>query len=175
MAVPTLSLFKIGDMARGERSRRLLFTGDTTDHSLIIGSHGNSTIKADGVFDLSGIVYSPKYRLTIFLNGNGHIALRGICHSVIIRRMNGHATLDLRELVCRELMCMSVKDNCTILAGRVRTVPEANLSGNAVLVLTEKPLILHSNASGHARVVFRANGTPDHTFEPAFSKNENLQ
>jgi hypothetical protein len=134
--------------------QRLLFSGTSKDDSILIGNHGNALIRADGRFDLSGIVYSPKYTLTLDIKGEGVICLRGICHRIVVRKMIGSARLDLSQVACKELTCLSITDDSVIITGRVRTISNASLSGNAMLLLTEKPVIFNQRISDKARTVF---------------------
>ena len=61
------------------------FSGETKREDLLIGSHGNADIRVTGNFQLSGIVYCPKYTVTMNIKGDGKIALRGKCYRIVIR------------------------------------------------------------------------------------------
>jgi hypothetical protein len=129
------------------------FKGETKDDSILIGSHGDASISIDGSFELSGIVYCPKYTVTVTIEGNGIVAFRGICNRIVIKKMSGNATLDLRDLTCKELRCESVKKKSKIYAGKTRVVTRANLFDDAVLHLSDKPLITSAVTSGSSRII----------------------
>lgn len=135
------------------RKQHFIFKGDTRDDALLIGSHGDASILIRGNFELSGIVYCPKYTLTLTIDGTGTVAFRGICNRVVIKRMSGSAIFDLRDLTCKELRCESVKKNSKVLAGKTRVVSKANLFDDAILQLTDKPLITSASLSGKARII----------------------
>lgn len=140
-------------MAAG-RKQQFIFKGDVKEDSILIGSHGDAVMTIDGNFDLSGIVYCPKYTLTLSITGNGTIAFRGIANRIIIRKMSGECTLDLRDLTCKELRCESIRKKSRILAGKTRVVTRANLADDAVLQLSDRPLITSSVTSGNAQIIF---------------------
>jgi hypothetical protein len=81
-----------------EKKIKLLYTGDVQQDDLLIGSHGHTDIKIDGNFDISGIVYCPKYTVTMNIKGHGRLSLRGKCDRIIIKKMQGNCTLDLTEV-----------------------------------------------------------------------------
>lgn len=132
------------------RAQKVIYTGSAKDDSILIGSHGHTLFKGDGDLDLSGIIYSPKFDVTFDLKGSGVVALRGICNRVIIRRIAGTCKLDITQLVCKEMICHMAKNEAVVITGKVRVV-SAFLTDNAVLHLTEKPVILKSKISGSAR------------------------
>ncbi len=145
-------------MAAGKK-QRFTFTGETRDHSILIGSHGDATVVIEGDFDISGIVYCPKYTLQLSIKGNGTIAFRGICNRVIIKKMSGNCSLDMRDLTCKELQCESVKKKSKILAGKTRVVTRANLFDDAILQLTDRPLITSSITSGNSQILHDSSDT----------------
>jgi hypothetical protein len=129
------------------------FRGEIKDDSILIGSHGDASIAIDGTFELSGIIYCPKYTVTLTIDGTGNIAFRGICNRLVIKKMSGNATLDLGDMTCKELRCESVRKKSKIFAGKTRIVTKANLSDEAVLHLTDKPLITSAVVSGSSRIM----------------------
>jgi hypothetical protein len=137
----------------GARKQQFIFKGDTKDDSVLIGSHGDTNVSVDGSFEISGIVYCPKYALTLSIVGNGTISFRGICNRIIIKKMTGDCTLDLRDLTCKELRCESVRKKSKIIAGKTRVVTRANLYDDAILQLVDRPLITSSLISGNAQLV----------------------
>ena len=130
------------------------FKGEIKDDSVLIGSHGDAKVVIEGSFDLSGIVYCPKYTLTLVIEGKGMIALRGICNRIVIKKMSGECTLDLRDLTCKELRCESLRKKSRILAGKARVITKANLFDEAILQLTERPLITSSVTSGDSQIMY---------------------
>lgn len=139
-------------MAAGKR-QQFNFKGDSKDDSVLIGSHGDTTVIVAGNFEISGIVYCPKYTLTLSINGNGTIAFRGICNRIVIKKMSGNCSLDLRDLTCKELRCESVRKKSKIFAGKTRVVTKANLYDDAVLQFSDRPLITSSLASGNSQLI----------------------
>ena len=135
------------------KKQHFSFTGDVRDDSILIGSHGDAKVKINGSFELSGIVYCPKYTLTLSIEGTGSIALRGICDRIIIKKMSGDCTLDLRDLTCKELRCEAVRKKSRILAGKTRVVTKANLFDEAVLQISERSLITSFVTSGASQIV----------------------
>ena len=135
------------------KKQNFSFKGDIKDDSILIGSHGDAKVVIEGSFELSGIVYCPKYTLTLLIEGNGAIALRGICNRVVIKKMSGECVLDLRDLTCKELRCESIRKKSKILAGKTRVVTRANLFDEAILQLSERPLITSFATSGDSQIV----------------------
>ena len=138
------------------RKQRFVYKGSVSDDSLLIGSHGDAVLSVEGTFNLSGIIYCPKYTVTITIKGNGKIALRGKCNKVIIKRMNGKCTLDLSEVTCRELRCECIGGQSTVFTGKTRLISQANLTDDAELHVTTRRLITNSFISGSSRIVRRA-------------------
>lgn len=135
------------------KKRHFLFKGEIKDDSILIGSHGDAVVKIEGTFDLSGIVYCPKYKLILSIEGNGVITFRGICNQIVIRKMSGNCTLDLRDLTAKELRCESVRKKSRIIAGKTRVVTKANLFDEAILHLSDRPLITSFATSGNAQIL----------------------
>lgn len=139
-------------MAVGKK-QQFVFKGDVKEDSILIGSHGDAMVIIDGNFDLSGIVYCPKYTLTLSITGNGVIAFRGITNRIIVKKMSGDCTLDLRDLTCKELRCESLRKKARILAGKTRVVTRANLADDALLQLSDRPLITSSITAGNSQII----------------------
>lgn len=135
------------------KKQQFSFKGEIKDDSLLVGSHGDAIIKVDGTFELSGIVYCPKYTVTLSIEGDGNIALRGICNRLIIKKISGTCTLDLRDLTTKELRCESVRQKAKILAGKTRVVTRANLSDDAVLHLLNSPLITSAVTTDNSQII----------------------
>ncbi len=141
-------------MSKGKK-QKFEYKGKVNDDSIIIGSHGDASVKIDGTFDLSGIIYCPKYTVTLSIKGTGRVAFRGKCHRVIIKKMKGDCVLDLSELTCRELQCQSLRQNASVIAGKTRVVTQANLADEAVLQFDFKPLITNAYVADNARILHK--------------------
>jgi len=135
------------------KRRKFDFSGHAVDHSIVIGNHGNASFKAEGDFDLSGIIYNPRNTVTFRINGDGHMAFRGKCHRIVIKKMMGNCTLDLTEVVCQELQCENIGERATIITGKVRSISHAFLKDDATLHLSATPVVLNYSSSGNSKVV----------------------
>lgn len=132
---------------------KLVFTGEVQQDDLLIGSHGDTDIKISGNFHISGIVYCPKYTITMTIKGDGRLALRGKCDRIIIKRMQGSCTLDLSEVTYKELHCQSLQDRSVVIAGNARAITPAILSDDATLHVHERQLIFNPVTSGNSRIL----------------------
>lgn len=132
---------------------KLEFIGDVEQNDILIGSHGNTDLKINGNFKLSGIIYCPKYDVTLNIKGNGRISFRGKCHRIIIASMQGDCTLDLTGVTYSELQCQSLKGRASVLAGNTRAITPAILSDEAVLHVRERQLIFSPRTTGNAKIV----------------------
>jgi hypothetical protein len=141
------------------KKQRFSFT-DHKDDSVLIGSHGNAVVHIEGTVDISGIIYCPKYTVTIRIKGTGKVTFRGICNRIIVNKMRGTCTLDLRDLTSKEVRLESIQDKSMILTGKTRVISQANLMDDAVLHIGENPLITSSFVSGSSRIIHRSL-TPD--------------
>jgi hypothetical protein len=135
------------------RKQRFAFVGDLRDDSILIGSHGDAVVQIEGNFDLSGIIYCPKYTITLTIKGDGKAVFRGKCNRIIIKRMEGNCTLDLSDVTCKELRCELLRDQAVVITGKTRVISQAHLADEAVLHIAEKPLITRSYVSGSSRIV----------------------
>jgi hypothetical protein len=140
------------------KKQHFSFKGESKDDSILIGSHGDANVKIDGTFELSGIVYCPKYTLTLSIEGNGTIALRGICNRVVIKKMSGDCTLNLSDLTCKELRCEFIRKKSRVVAGKTRVVTKANLFDEAILQLSDRPLITSFATSGNSQIIHDDSG-----------------
>jgi hypothetical protein len=134
------------------RKQQFLFKGETKDDSILVGNYGDAAVNVEGTFELSGIIYCPKYTITLSIEGSGTIALRGICNKIVIKKMSGDCTLDLHDLTCKELRCESIKKKSKIRAGKTRVVTRADLFDDAILYLSDKPLVTSARTSGNAQI-----------------------
>lgn len=138
------------------RKQRFVFKGDLKDDSILIGSHGDANVQVEGTFDLSGIIYCPKYTVTITVRGDGKVAFRGKCSRIIVKDMSGSCTLDLSDVTAKELRFESVRDQAVIITGKTRVISRAHLADEAILYIAEKPLITSLLVSGNSKIVYRA-------------------
>jgi hypothetical protein len=144
-----------------ERAKKQKFSfTDLKDDSVLIGSHGDAMLHIAGTVEISGIIYCPKYTITIQIKGDGRVAFRGICSRIVVKKMRGNCTLDLRELTCKELRLESIQDQSMIITGKTRIISQANLTDEAILHIAEKSLITSSVMSGSSKIIHRAL-TPD--------------
>lgn len=128
------------------------FFGDRHDQDILIGSHGNTKLRVKGNFSLSGVIYAPKYKVVFSIEGKGKVVFRGICHTIIIKKMSGDCLLDLSQVTCKEMQCVSLRKKATVISGKVRSLSTASLHDNATLHLNEKPLILNFSAADNSRI-----------------------
>jgi hypothetical protein len=142
---------------KGRKKRvKLQFTGNVHRDDVLIGSHGNTDIKARGNFVISGIVYCPKFTITLDIKGSGRISFRGKCDRIIIKKMQGDCTLDLSEVTYKELHCESLQDKSVVIAGKARAITPAILADEAVLHVDERQLIFNPVTSGNSKIIKRA-------------------
>lgn len=131
----------------------LLLEGNVRQDDLLIGSHGDTDVSIRGNFELSGIVYGPKYTVTLIINGDGKISFRGKCYRIIIKKMQGDCTLDLSDLTCKELRCDALKGRAVVIAGKARAITPAILSDDATLQVQGGQLLFNPVTSGNARIL----------------------
>lgn len=150
---------------RGRKKKiKLAFTGEVNQDDILIGSHGNTDIDIKGSFQLSGIIYCPKYTVTLSIHGSGRIAFRGKCYRIIIKKMEGDCTLDLTEVTYKELHCQGLKGRSVVIAGNTRAITPAILSDDAVLHVTGHQLIFNPVTSGNAKIVTVNGGNVEEQF-----------
>lgn len=145
-------------MKKAERKKKvsLVIKGNVEQDDLLIGSHGNTDIKIIGNFQLSGIIYSPKYTVTLTIKGNGRISFRGKCYRIIIRKMQGDCSLDLTDVTYKELQCESLQDRSVVIAGNTRAITPAILSDDATLHVRDGQLIFNPVTSGNSKILSTA-------------------
>jgi hypothetical protein len=140
-------------MKAKKKKIKLDFTGEVDRDDILIGSHGNTDIKIKGNFKLSGIIYCPKYTVTLDINGDGRISFRGKCHRVVIRSMKGNCMLDLTDLTYKELHCQSLKGKANVMAGNARAITPAILADEAILHVHEYQLIFNPVTAGNSKIL----------------------
>lgn len=140
-------------MKSRKKKVKLAFTGDVKHDDLLIGSHGNTDIKVQGNFQLSGIIYCPKYTVTLDIKGDGRIAFRGKCYRIVIRKMRGDCTLDLSDVTYKELHCHALQGKSIVIAGKARAITPAILSDEAILHVNANQLIFNPVTSDNAKIL----------------------
>ena len=138
---------------RKKKKVKLVLEGDVRQDDLLIGSHGDTDIKVKGNFQLSGIIYCPKYTVTLNIKGDGRISFRGKCHSIIIKKIKGDCTLDLSEVTYKELQCVSLQGKSVVMAGNARAITPAILADDATLHVHERQLIFNPVITGNSRIL----------------------
>lgn len=151
-------------MKRRNKKIKMEFTGNVEQTDLLIGSHGNTDIKVKGEFKLSGIIYCPKYTVTLDIKGDGKISFRGKCYRIVIKKMQGDCTLDLTDVTYKELHCQSLKGKSIVLAGNTRAITPAILADEAVLHVNERQLIFNPITSGNSRIVTMTSAGAEEAF-----------
>ena len=134
------------------KRRKIRYVGEHVDDSLLISNHGNVQFVAEGKFDLSGLMYCPRYEVEFSVSGRGNISFRGACKKMIIKSISGDCVLDLSEVVCKEIQCRMVKGKSIVLIGPTKLISQANLEGEAVLQYKGKPLITSCSLKQSARM-----------------------
>lgn len=139
--------------SRKKRKVKIELSGDVKQDDLLIGSHGDTDIKIKGNFEITGIIYSPKYTVTFEIKGDGRLSFRGKCHRIIITKMQGNCLLDLTEVTYKELHCRSLQDKSVVIAGNTRAITPAILSDEAILHVKQRQLIFNPVTSGNSRIL----------------------
>ena len=67
--------------------RKISYMGEHKDHSLVIGNYGDVQFVAEGKFELSGLMYCPRYMVEFSVSGQGTIAFRGACRKLVIKNI----------------------------------------------------------------------------------------
>ena len=132
--------------------RRIRYTGEHKDESILISNHGNVSFIAEGKFVLSGLMYCPRYTVEFMVSGQGTISLRGACKKLIIKNIAGNCLLDLSEVVCREVYCKSASGKSIILVGSTKLIGQANLEEEAILQYKGRPLVTSCTLKQSARM-----------------------
>lgn len=115
------------------KKRKIRYIGEHEDDSLLISNHGDVQLVAEGKFDLSGLIYCPRYSVEFRVSGRGTISFRGVCKKLIIKNITGDCLLDLSEVVCKEVYCKLAKGKSIILIEPTKLISQANLEEEAIL------------------------------------------
>ena len=133
-------------------SRNFEFIGTHKDDSLVIGNYGDAKVVAKGNFDLSGLVYCSKNTVEISVEGEGEIALRGVCKRVLIRGVRGNTVLDLSQLTSKFIWCESVKDNAVIKLGPTKIIELISLDNEAAVHYDGKAVLMNYALRGNSKI-----------------------
>lgn len=134
------------------KRRKISYRGEHKDESLLIGNYGDVHFVAEGKFQLSGLMYCPRYTVEFNVSGQGTISFRGACRRLVIKNISGDCLLDLSEVVCKEVHCKSAKGKSILLVGPTKLISLANLSEDAMLQYKGKPLITNCSLKESARI-----------------------
>jgi hypothetical protein len=133
------------------KSRKIEFTGDHKNDSLLIGNHGDVQFIANGTFDLSGMIYS-KRTVEFTLVGSGFIRFTGFCKRIIIHLVKGDCVLDLSEVSSKEVCCFSLRDRSKIMLGPTKVITRANVQDEAIFNYSSNALVRSYSVVGRARL-----------------------
>ncbi len=133
-------------------SRILEFIGTHQSDSILLGDYGDAKITAIGDFELSGIVLCRKNTLEIYMEGNGIISLQGRCKTLLIRNISGDCTLDLTNLACKKVQCLSATGKSTILLGRTRVIERLVMCNDAYMRYPGRAVLNSYSLSDNARM-----------------------
>ncbi len=123
--------------------RNIQFIGDQKNDSILIGNYGDAKITAIGNFDLSGLIFCRRSTVEFDLAGDGVARFKGICKQLVINRIEGNCTLDLRELSCQIVRCEVVKGKSVIILGKVRTLELISVEDESSVKYEGGPLIIN--------------------------------
>ena len=138
------------NLSRPHKSK-MIFDGDHTSHSLLIGNFGDVEFLAKGSFDLSGMIYS-KNTIEFTVVGNGNIKFHGFCKKLVIHLVKGDCTLDFSKLSTKEVICVSLRDKSKTIIGPTKVITRANLQDEAVFQYQSKPQLQDYSVVGKARI-----------------------
>ena len=133
-------------------SRNFEFIGDHTVDSIVLGNYADAKITAKGNFFLSGIIYCKKHTVEISLDGVGTVSFTGVCRNFVIRSMVGNCTLDLSNLACETVRCLSAKGESVIILGYTKVIEELNLDNNASLKYSGRPVMASFRLDGNSKI-----------------------
>jgi hypothetical protein len=138
------------NVAKNKRSK-MVFDGDHTSDSLMIGNYGDVEILARGSFNLSGMIYS-KNTVELTVVGTGNIRFHGYCKKLIIHLVKGECTLDLSKLSSREVLCVSLRDKSKTMIGPTKIITRANVQDEAIFQYSSKPVLQDYSIVGNAKI-----------------------
>ncbi len=132
------------------KSRKLRYTGVVETDSIFVSNHGNVSMFMNGTFNASGMIYCPKYTVCLELTGSGLVSFHGVCQRMEIR-IKGNCVLDLTQMDVGEAWC-EAHDATKIVTGPTKVISKVELHDSAILVLTQKTLVIHAIKLGTSRI-----------------------
>jgi hypothetical protein len=130
---------------------KMSFEGDHKSDSLLIGNFGDVEFVANGIFDLSGIIFSKK-TVEFTVIGTGNIRFRGFCKKLIIHLVKGECILDLSELSSKEVVCFSLRDKSKTMVGPTKIITRANVQDEAIFKYAQSGWLRDYSIVGNAKI-----------------------
>jgi len=131
--------------------RNLEFVGEHQTDSIVLGNYGDAKVTAKGNFQLSGIVLCRKNTFEIDMEGIGTISFKGRCDNLIIHKISGECTLDLSDLACRSMKCLSATGKSTIILGRTKVIEQLIIGNDTMVRYKGKPILENHSITDNAR------------------------
>jgi hypothetical protein len=132
-------------------ARNLKFIGYNKSDSIVLGNCGNASLVARGTFQLSGVVFCRQNNFEIDIDGKGSISFKGRCRNLIISSISGECTLDLTDVACRSVTCLSASGKSTILLGRTQIIKQMVIGNDTIVRYKGKPKLVEHLITGNAR------------------------
>ena len=132
-------------------SRNLKFIGYNKNDSIVLGNYGDASVIARGTFQLSGIVLCRKSTFEIDIDGKGMVSFKGRCKNLVIRNISGDCTVNLSDLACRSVKCLSASGKSTILLGRTRVIEQLVISNDTIVLYKGKPRLENYSITENAK------------------------
>jgi len=132
-------------------ARNLKFIGYNKSDSIVLGNSGDATLVARGTFQLSGIVFCKQSTFEIDIDGKGSVSFKGRCRNLVINSICGECTLDLSDLACRSVTCLSASGKSTILLGRTQIIKQLVIGNDTIVRYKGKPKVVEHSITENAR------------------------
>jgi hypothetical protein len=132
-------------------TRNLKFIGYNKSDSIVLGNCGNATLIARGTFQLSGIVFGRQSTFDIDIDGKGSVSFKGRCKNLIISSISGECTLDLSDVACRSVTCLSASGKSTIILGRTKVIKQLIIGNDTIVRYKGKPKLVDHLITENAR------------------------
>ena len=132
--------------------RTVEFIGDTRNHSIVIGDHGDLRMKVKGTFDLSGLIYCLRSTVELTITGDGTVSFRGACKQLILKNIDGNCTVDLSNFYSELVWCESAKGKSQIILGNVKFIESVALDDEASIQYTGNSPVLRYYIRGNSRM-----------------------
>jgi hypothetical protein len=132
-------------------TRNLKFIGYNKSDSIVVSNCGNATLIARGTFQLSGIIFSRQSTFEIDIDGKGAISFKGRCKNIIINNIIGECILDLSDVACRSVTCLSASGKSTIILGRTKVIKQLVIGNDTIVRYKGKPKLVNHLITENAR------------------------